>query len=130
MNEPSQESNCIVIDAPSPLYSLSVKDEELIETFSKRNFNDYKRLWSDIASNKLTGNNGEKLSSDTIYNSSDDLLVPYIIDLLRNNKDSPKNTICILTSLTSTKGYFLLTTIMKKNYFKISKFVQTLFKIS
>ena len=63
MNEPSQESNCIVIDAPSPLYSLSVKDEELIETFSKRNFNDYKRLWSDIASNKLTGNNGEKLSS-------------------------------------------------------------------
>lgn len=87
MNEPSQESNCIVIDAPSPLYSLSVKDEELIETFSKRNFNDYKRLWSDIASNKLTGNNGEKLSSDTIYNSSDDLLVPYIIDLLRNNKE-------------------------------------------
>lgn len=87
MNEPSQESNCIVIDAPSPLYSLSVKDEELIEAFSKRNFNDYKRLWSDIASNKLTGNNGEKLSSDTIYNSSDDLLVPYIIDLLRNNKE-------------------------------------------
>ena len=41
MNEPSQESNCIVIDAPSPLYSLSVKDEELIETFSKRNFNVY-----------------------------------------------------------------------------------------
>lgn len=87
MNEPSQESNCIVIDAPNPLYSLSVKDEELIETFSKRNFNDYKRLWSDIASNKLTGNNGEKLSSDTIYNSSDDLLVPYIIDLLKNNKE-------------------------------------------
>ena len=81
MNEILQGENCIIIDTPNPLHILTVKDEELIDAFSKSGSDDYKRLWADIASNKLTGNNGEKLSSDTIYNSSDDLLVPYIHEL-------------------------------------------------
>lgn len=86
MNEILQGENCIIIDTPNPLHILTVKDEELIDAFSKSGSDDYKRLWADIASNKLTGNNGEKLSSDTIYNSSDDLLVPYIHELLKNNE--------------------------------------------
>ena len=54
MNEILQGENCIIIDTPNPLHILTVKDEELIDAFSKSGSDDYKRLWADIASNKLT----------------------------------------------------------------------------